>query len=130
MTPEVEQAIAEIQSAFPNCPVTATAANGGGGYVIVENVPLPGPGIYEQKSTWIGFHITDAYPYADVYPHFVRDDLIRSDGQGLGPAAQAGHSFQGRPAIQLSRRSNRLNPATDTALLKLQKVIQWLCNPI
>jgi hypothetical protein len=31
----------------------------------------------------------------------------------------------GRPALQLSRRSNRLNPATDTALLKLMKVRQW-----
>lgn len=127
MTTEVTQAIAAIQSAFPNCPVTATADPGGGAHVIVEDVPLPR--IYDQKSTWVGFHITDAYPFADVYPHFVRNDLSRSDGQKLGPAAQPGHSFQGRPAIQLSRRSNRLNPARDTALLKLQKVLEWLDNP-
>lgn len=127
MTPDVAQAIAEIQSAFPDCPVTATPDNGGGVYVVIENVPLPE--IYGQESTWVGFHITDAYPHADVYPHFVRNDLSRSDRQSLGPAAQAAHSFQGRPAIQLSRRSNRLNPATDTALIKLQKVLQWLGNP-
>jgi len=127
MTTEVAQAIAEIRSAFPDCPIAAIPDNGGGAYVVIENVPLPE--IYGQASTWVGFHITDAYPYADVYPHFVRNDLSRSEGQSLGPAAQAGHSCQGRPAIQLSRRSKRLNPATDTALLKLQKVIQWLGNP-
>ena len=126
MTPDVAYAIAEIRSAFPDCPVTATPDNGGA-YVVIENVSLPE--IYGQESTWVGFHITDAYPHADVYPHFVRHDLSRSDGQSLGPAAQADHSFQGRPAIQLSRSSKRLNPATDTALIKLQKVLQWLGNP-
>jgi hypothetical protein len=30
--------------------------------------------------------------------------------------------------LQLSRRSSRLNPQTDTALLKLMKVIQWLTS--
>ena len=35
-------------------------------------------------------------------------------------------SFQGQPAIQVSRRSNRLNPETDTAALKLLKVVTWM----
>lgn len=86
MTPAVAQAIAEIKAEFLNCSVT----DDGGTYVVIDAVPLPE--IYDQQTTWIGCHITDAYPYADVYPHFVRDDLSRSDGQGLGPAAQPGHT--------------------------------------
>ena len=61
-----------------------------------------------------------------MYPHFVRSDLQRKDGRPLGEAVTGGHTFLGRSALQLSRRSNRLNPAVDTALLKLMKVLQWL----
>ena len=59
--------------------------------------------------------------------HFVRPDLARVDGQVLGEATSAG-SFEDRPAIQLSRRSNHLDPATDTAALKLAKVLAWLSS--
>ena len=82
---------------------------------------------YVQTEIWLGFHITFQYPYADVYPHFTNADLARSDGGhlegGFGTA-----SFQGQPAIQISRRSNRLNPETDTAALKLLKVVTWMKN--
>ncbi|HVV12775.1 hypothetical protein [Amycolatopsis sp.] len=33
--------------------------------------------------------------------------------------------WSGRAALQLSRRSNRWNPARDNAALKAQKVITW-----
>ncbi len=65
------------------------------------------------------------YPYANVYPHFVRGDLTRSDGQPLGEGTSV-TTFDSRSAVQLSRRSNRLNPATDSAVLKLHKVLAWL----
>ncbi|MCZ7579107.1 MAG: hypothetical protein M5U18_19520 [Dehalococcoidia bacterium] len=35
-------------------------------------------------------------------------------------------SFEGVPAIQISRRNNKLDPATDTAALKVAKVLEWL----
>jgi len=35
-------------------------------------------------------------------------------------------TFENRTAVQISRRSNRLDPATDTALIKLHKVLEWL----
>ncbi len=89
----------------------------------MNKVPLGLP--WTHPETWIGFLITFQYPYADVYPHFVRHDLKRADGhplgQGLAPA-----QFRNQPAIQVSRKSNKLNPATDTACLKLLKVLQWL----
>ena len=109
MTPEVAQAIGEIRDAFSGAEVDLS----------------DDAEIYCQSETWIGFHITHTYPYADVYPHFVRTDLSRRDGRPLGNGTSL-TTFQGRSAIQLSRRSNRHNPATDTAVLKLQKVLRWL----
>jgi hypothetical protein len=55
----------------------------------------------------------------------VRPDLSRIDGKALGEGL--GHAqFRGQAAVQISRRSNKLNPATDTAALKLLKVLKWL----
>jgi hypothetical protein len=123
MTPEVEGAIREIARAFPKCPLESVEDTQGGAFVTLKDVPIDGP--YEQEKTWFGFHVTHTYPYADVYPHFVRHDLSRRDKRPLGTGLSAGN-FRNQPAIQISRRSNRLNAATDTALLKLQKVIKWL----
>ncbi len=122
--PAVAKATEEIRSCFPNCQVELYPDGSGGAFVIVRDIPLGPP--YAQLDTWIGFQITFQYPYADVYPHFTRPDLTRTDqkrlGEGFGMTAQ----FRGQPAIQISRRSNKLNPATDTASLKLLKVLQWL----
>ena len=127
MIPEVVSAIEEIREAFPETTVAAHDDGSGGAYVIVDSVD---PGTqYEQRSTWIAFQITFQYPVADVYPHFVRHDLSRVDKAGLGEGMSLGSfGFDARPAIQVSRRSNRLNPATDTALIKLWKVLEWLAS--
>ena len=124
LTPEVSDAIEEIRDAFPDAEVAIIREDGqGGAFVVVDPVDLGAP--YAQDTTWIGFQITFQYPYSDCYPHFVRGDLSRGDGGPLGDATSAG-TWEGRPAIQLSRRSNRLNPATDTAVTKLLKVLAWL----
>src|SRR5262249_23637850 len=104
-------------------PVTVREDGEGGAFVIIEGVD-PGP-LYQQTETWIGFRITFQYPYADVYPHFVRGDLSRRDGRPLGEGTGSA-AFEGRPAIQLSPRANHLTPATDTGVIKLLKVLQWL----
>lgn len=126
VNPEVLQAVEEVQQTFPAARVTASPDGQQGAFVVVDPVPL-GPR-FAQDETWIGFHITFQYPMADVYPHFVRPDLSRVDGQQLGEGyAPTSCTFlEGRPVIQLSRRSNRLNPAVDTATIKLLKVLQWL----
>ena len=126
MIPEVAQAVDEIRAAFPDATVDVTEDGEGGGYVVIRDVPLAP--IYRQPTTWIGFRLANTYPYADVYPHFVREDLFRRDGKPLGDDGKGASlgKFQERPAIQLSRRSKRLDPTRDTALLKLQKVLRWL----
>jgi hypothetical protein len=123
VTPAVEEAIQEISRTFPGSRIEAVEDGSGGAFVILEDVPLGDP--YQQPTSWIGFQITHTYPYADVYPHFVRHDLSRCDGKPLGEGMAIG-AFRNRPAIQVSRRSNRLDPATNTALLKLLKVLKWL----
>jgi hypothetical protein len=96
------------------------------GVVVLLDPVDPGPP-YVQRETWIGFRITFQYPYSDCYPHFVRGDLARADSAGPGEGMTV-TTFENRPAVQISRRSNRLNPATDTALVKLHKVLHWLAS--
>ena len=91
MTPEVQEAIAQISKHFPKNALLVGADQHGGACVIVEAVPLGSP--YAQMDTWIGFHITHSCPYADVYPHFVRADLSRSDNGHLGDGISNGHAF-------------------------------------
>ena len=126
ITPPVAKAIDDIRSTFDPYPVEAEADGSGGAFVLVRNIPLGPP--YQQADIWIGFQITFQYPYADVYPHFTDPNLARADGADLGSGFGSAQ-FRNEPAIQMSRRSNRLNPATDTAALKLLKVIQWLRHP-
>lgn len=122
MTPEVAAAIDEIKAAFLNATVE-TKEDGDGVVVLLEPIDLGE--LYKQRETWVGFRITFQYPYSDCYPHFVRGDLERVDGAGLGEGTSVA-TFEGRSAIQISRRSNKLDPSRDTALLKLHKVLTWL----
>ena len=119
----VTEALDEIRATFPSAAVSAREDGEGGAFVIVDPVELGPP--YVQETTWAGFRVTFQYPYSDVYPVFVRGDLARSDGNQLGEALTVS-SFENRSAIQVSRRSNKLNPATDTVAMKLLKVLEWL----
>jgi len=123
MTPEVNGAVEEVRQAFPAATVTVVEDADGGAIITVD--PLFIGDQYVTPETWIKFHITFQYPVSDVYPHFVRPDLARKDGRPLGEGMSVG-SFQGEPAVQISRKSNKLNPSTDTAALKLVKVLEWL----
>ena len=123
MTEEVEQAIQELQRCFSDAAVNFESTTDGGAIVTITQVDL-GPKYIPQQS-WIRFEIGFQYPCADVYPLYVLPDLARSDGRPHGEGISEA-SFHGEPALQLSRRSNRLNPEIDTAALKVTKVIQWL----
>jgi Prokaryotic E2 family E len=120
----VARAVSQIRDAFPESHVEVHEDGQGGAWVMVDDIAVGD--LYTHARSWVGFRITFQYPNADVYPHFVRSDLLRKDGRPLGDGISGGHTFLGRSALQISRRSNRLNPATDTAQLKLLKVLQWL----
>jgi hypothetical protein len=125
MTDPVVEAIEEIRENWPGATVTVKDDGEGGAYVWIDPVD-PGPP-YVQRETWIGFRITGQYPYSDVYPLFVRGDLARADGNALGDALTPS-SFDGKTAIQVSRRQNHLDPTADTAALKVHKVLAWLAS--
>jgi hypothetical protein len=126
MTPEVETAIAEIQRAFPEHPVRTLEDGQGGARVIVEDLPIGDR--FDPTTSWVGFPIGFQYPRAQVYPHYVRPDLRRRDGQPHTAPVHPGQTMPGfdESALMVSRGSNRWNPATDTALLKLLRVLEWL----
>jgi len=124
MTPSVVAAIEDLKKAFPNTDVTVLAEDGqGGAFVRVEEVDL-GPGFAPAK-TWVGAQLPSTLPYADVYPVFMTPGLTRVDGQALsGPFSQV--AWQGLPATQVSRRSNRMNGGGQSALVKFVKVIEFV----
>src|SRR5580704_7469385 len=125
MTPEVSTAIEEIRQLFPGASVKPEDDGHGGAYVEVEPIDLGEK--YRPKTSWCGFHITFQYPRADVYPHFLSAEIKRVDNSAFGQGV-SGQQWRGRPALQLSRKSNRLDPAIDTAVTKLAKVIAWFKN--
>ncbi|WP_295817967.1 hypothetical protein [uncultured Microbacterium sp.] len=123
MTPAVAQAIAELTAQFPDSVVTATESGDGGAWVHVDPVPIGNR--FTHPTSWVAFHLTFTYPDADVYPHFVRADLVRVDGQGLGEGfSSTTFGPDATPAIQISRRS----PETlrNDATAKLIKVLDWM----
>jgi hypothetical protein len=125
MKTAVQRAIDELRETFPGVAVSVEEDSDGGAYVTLESVPLGEP--YAQVDTWVGFHISFQYPASDVYPHFVRGDLSRGDGGPLG-VGMSNIQYRGQNAIQVSRRSNKLDPAFQTAAHKLLKVLAWLVS--
>jgi hypothetical protein len=124
MTPEVERAVSAIRDSFEGANVVVEEDGAGGAYVIVEVVEL-GPR-FTPSRTWLGGHLTAQVPYSDVYPLFIGADVRWADGRGFSAPLSLGHSFRGRAAIQVSRRSNRRDPKLETPICKFNKVLHWL----
>jgi len=119
---QVSSAIDEVRSNFPDAQVHICPDGNGGAHITVDPIELGSP--YAQESTWVGFQVPHTYPYSDIYPHFVRHDLSRLDNAVLGEGFSPGQ-FQGRPAIQISRKSKDSTVATH-CVAKLLSVIDWL----
>jgi hypothetical protein len=127
--PAVVTAIEEVRRSFPDSVVDSAADSAGGAYVVIREVELGV--LYLQSQSWLGFHVSYVYPAADVYPHYVRPDLARSDGQPLPAGFAAGNwTYGDQSVVQISRRSSRWDPNRDSAALKAVKVLSWLRKPI
>lgn len=126
MNDPVRQAIDEIRSSFTTHEVVELEDGQGGAFVIVEGIAI-GKHFTPSKS-WIGQAIAYTYPDSDVYPHWIDPTVCLTNTDQLPQGLVAGQTMPGfqRPAVQASRRSNRWNPAADTAARKLLKVIKWL----
>jgi hypothetical protein len=124
LSPDVERAIQELRESFPGHDLAYVEDGQGGARVTMQGFATGAD--LKPETTWVGFAITFQYPATDVYPHFVRPDLARSDGRALEGEGMSVAAWDGKPAIQLSRRSNRWRQGQDTAAIKLTKVIDWL----
>ena len=121
---EVANAIEELRRAFPSSEVCVREDGDGGAYVIVEGVEIGCR--YEPSSTWLGGHITALYPYADIYPLFIADNLRRVGGGAFEPPITPGAQFFNRPALQVSRRNNHTQHYPQAAVAKFVKVLHFL----
>jgi hypothetical protein len=124
LTSAVAGSIGAVRGHFTGKPVEVIPDGAGGAFVIVSDIEVGAR--YAPAVTWLGFQVNAAYPASDVYPHYT-GRLARTDGRAHGQAIQQ-VTWQGRDALQLSRRSSRWNPAVDTAALKAEKVIRWLAT--
>ncbi|MCY4611584.1 MAG: hypothetical protein OXC38_07805 [Gammaproteobacteria bacterium] len=120
----VTDAIEELKKAFPSSTVTYNEDGQGGAHVFVESVDIGER--FVPSATWMGGHITAHHPYADIYPVFIDATVCRVDGQEFNEAVTHGHSFADRPAIQISRRNNRIQNNPQTAVAKFMKIIDFL----
>lgn len=124
MKVEVSTAIDELKRQFSSSSVTVREDEQGGAYVVMNPVELGAK--FEPTSTWIGFQITAQYPYADIYPVFIGAEIKRADGVSFQAPLTPGHSFEGRGAIQISRRSAAAQSGSQRAVAKILKVLAFL----
>jgi hypothetical protein len=121
---QIATAVESLRKSFPEAVVDARDDGSGGAYVIIEPLAL-GPKFTPEVS-WVGGHIPPQYPYADIYPLFLGANVRFANGTAFVAPITMNHTFCGRPALQISRRSNRLEPTLQTASGKFQKVLYWL----
>jgi hypothetical protein len=126
---DVKRAIDELRGAYPNNTISVEEDDDGGAFVEMNDLFLGEQ--YEPKKSFMRFRVTFQYPMADVYPHFVTAGLKRKDGKPLGESFHPNNQGWQPPSgttttTMVSRQSNRRDPATETAAIKLEKVLVWI----
>src|SRR5260370_27957472 len=121
MTPAIQAAVTDVEQSFLGYRVEVTPESQGGAYVIVHDLNLGER--YVPATSWIGFLITFQYPYADVYPHFVRADLKRIDGTNMPLGFSGPIVWNGCQALKISRRSKRWTAGGCTVALNVAMVL-------
>lgn len=132
MKEAVQAALTEITYAYGAARVRAVPDGQGGAWIEIAEAELGDR--YVQDSTFIVCLLPFNLPSADVYPLFMRNDLTRRDGNGLGEGfATTSVSWPGdqapRPAVQVSRRTRRSEFTLQTPLQKIEKVLDWVRKP-
>jgi hypothetical protein len=129
MKEAVQTALAAIVERYGAERVRAVPDGQGGAWVEISDVDLGDS--YTPTTTFVIVLLPFNLPNADVYPMHVRADLNRTDGAGLGEGFSATSvSWPGdpqpRPVTQVSRRTRRSDFTRQTALQKIEKVIDWI----
>lgn len=127
MKVEVSKGVEELKGQFSTCGLSAREDSQGGAYVLIDEIGLGDR--FHPSTTWMGFHIPAQYPYADIYPVFIGSDVRRADGIAFVPPVTHGHTFEGRPAIQVSRRSAMAaQNGNQKATAKILKILDFLAR--
>jgi hypothetical protein len=121
---EVSTAIEELKRQFEAAKMTVRDDGQGGAYVLMDGFELGAK--FRPPATWLGFHIPAQYPYADIYPVFIGADVGRADSTAFQAPVTPGHHFEGRPALQISRRSAAAQSGSQKAVAKILKVLDFL----
>lgn len=124
MKVDVATAIEELKRQYAMSVLTAREDDQGGAYVVMDPVNLGEK--FRPTATWIGFQIPAQYPYADIYPVFIGGDVQRTDGAAFQAPITPGHSFEGRSALQISRRCAAAQSGSQKAVAKILKVLNFL----
>jgi hypothetical protein len=124
MKVEVSTAIEELKRQFSAAAFTVRDDGQGGAFVMMEPISLGTR--YQPEHTWMGFQIPAQYPYADIYPVFVGANVVRVDRVPFVPPITPGHQFEGRAALQISRRSGAAQNGLQKATAKILKVLDFL----
>jgi hypothetical protein len=124
MKQEVSTGIEDLKRRFGAATFSVREDGQGGAYVIMEPVTL-GPK-FVPADTWVGFQIPAQYPYTDIYPVFIGGNVRRADGHAFAVPITSGHTFEGRPALQISRRNSAARNGLQKAPAKLMKVLKFL----
>jgi hypothetical protein len=124
MKVEVSKGIEDLKRQFSSSSFLVREDGQGGAYVVMAPVALSEK--FKPATTWVGFQIPAQYPYADIYPIFIGAEIVRSDGMGFVAPVTPGHNFEGRPAIQISRRNSAAQNGMQTVPAKILKVLNYL----
>ncbi|HYW48360.1 MAG TPA: hypothetical protein VE959_36180 [Bryobacteraceae bacterium] len=124
MKVEVSSGIEELKRQFSPASFTVREDGQGGAYVVMEPITL-GPK-FRPESTWVGFQIPAQYPYADIYPVYIGANVVRASGVPFTTPVTPGHHFEGRPAIQVSRRNSSAQSGLQKVGRKILKVLDYL----
>ena len=124
MKTEVAAGIEELKRQFPDATITSREDGQGGAFVVMEPIELGRK--YSPSRTWVGLHIPAQYPYADIYPVFIGAEVVRADGVPFQVPITLGHGFEGRPAIQVSRRNTTAQNGAQRVPSKILKVLDYL----
>jgi len=117
-----------IRAAYPSTTIETVPDGQGGVWVEMKDVALGAP--YVQADSYLIFLLPFSLPGSDIYPMFLRHDLVRLDQAPLGEGFQGtelawpGEAIA-RPVVQVSRRT-RGSFASQTAPMKIAKVLEWV----
>jgi len=114
----------EVRAAFAEHELWAWPDGAGGVQVAIDGIKLGEFWVHE--ASWFAFTINHLYPDADTYPHYVRGDLARADGEALVAPFHTGQTFQEQPAVMVSRSSPKRVSGLSTAARKAFTVISFI----